>query len=201
VERRKKRVKRLIAMSNLIRRLMQFIVPICLPFLLAASVVATRPSSQGGPAGNRSGSPSALQTGSDTYDQWQGEYKGSCDLKFEGKLHENATFVLRINKSMGDGTLGAIGGFDTDIRGGVTGVYFEIHLPNDSKKPDNLRISNSELSIENTRNYPYKVEIQKTTSQEGKTILSGSLTGYELRPDKGPSQTVVMDVRKFRATR
>jgi hypothetical protein len=185
----------------MMRRLAQFIVPICVPLLLVPAVVATRAIAQDSKSGNRTGSPSAIQTGPDAYDQWQGEYKGSCDFKFEGKLHENATFVLRITKPVGDGTLGAIGGFDTDLRGTVTGVYFEIHLPNDSKKPDNLRVSNSELSIENTRNYPYKVEIQKTTSQEGKTILFGSLTGYELRPDKGPSQVVVMDVRKFRATR
>ena len=192
--------------TTAMRRLAQFIVPIWFALFLATFAGATRPGSQptpppGGPSANNGGSPPALQTRPDTYDQWQGEYKGSCDFKFEGRLHENATFVLRITKPVGDGTLGATGGFDTDLRGTVTGVHFEIHLPNDSKKPDDLRISSSELSIKQTRECPFQVEIQKTTNQPGNILLSGSVTGYELRADKGPSQVVVMDVRKFRVMR
>jgi hypothetical protein len=181
-----------------------FVIVICFAYLFGPSLATSRSDGQDNstirPGSSGADTPTAFQpTG--IYDDWKGTYKGTCDYAFEGKLHKNVTFGLQVDEPMGDGQLGFIGGFETDLKNRVTGVHFEIHLPRDLQKTDNFQVSSDRLSVEHTRRCPYKVEISRSRDQSGKTILSGSLVGYEFGPDGAFSSLIVMDVRNFRVMR
>jgi hypothetical protein len=189
-------------MTNLKPFLVHFVA--LASIMYTPSTVPARPSSQDNSASRPTAGGTSTPTsykGSEVYDHWKGAYDGACDYAHDGKLQRNVPFRLHVREPLGDGELGFVGGFDTDLKKTVTSVRFEIHLPGDPEKADSLRLSGSALSIEHTQRCPYKAEIAKTTDTSGKTMLYGSIVGYQIGPGGALSYAVVMDIRSFRVMR